>query len=453
MLSTYSADELRDLMFVLDIDLYIIPKTTKAGLARELVALCARRGRLEELMGLLAIQRPESFARTFEKVAEYTDEQDSVEKEIQRDPKMVFISHAQQDSDFAHRLAADLRNTGLKVWIATDIQPGENWVEAINRGLNESGVFLAIMSPNAVASRWVQAEVTAAIELERKGNLRFIPVDFAPAPLPLRWQMYQAISFRRDYEAGLSTLVSHLSGLEALVPPSPHILKAPAHAAGNWTHSKTEMEMVFIPAGSFVYGASTEDSMAFSDERPMLNIELPEYWIGRYPVTNRQYARFVTATGHRAPNHWEGDKPPLLKLDHAVVNVAWDSAEAFARWAGLRLVTEQEWEKAARGLDGRLFPWGNEPPSVDTCNFDLNIGDTTSVGSYSPIGDSPFGCSDMAGNVWEWTGSWYDAEEIARVLRGGSWDTNAISCRVTRREIGVPGQAIATVGFRCAAVF
>lgn len=452
VLNYYAADELRELMFRLGIDAESIPETTKSGLARQLVAYCARAGRLEQLLDLLALQRPESYGRALEKVAGHTS-QDSTKTETLRDPKMVFISHAHQDSDFAQRLAADLRDAGLRVWVAPDsIRPGEKWVEAINRGLDESGVLLAIMSPSAVASRWVQAEIAAAIELESKGSLRFVPVEFAPASLPVLWQAYQAVSFRRDYNEGLSTLVSHLSGMEDLAPTeqSQNTTAKPQVAANRTVHDHTGMEMVYIPAGPFAYGASTEDSMAYSDERPMRNIELPEYWISRYPVTNRQYAQFVVATGHRAPIHWKNNKPSPQSLDHPVVNVVWESAEAFCRWAGLRLVTEHEWEKAARGLDGRVFPWGNQLPSLNMCNFDFNVGDTTPVGLYSPAGDSPFGCGDMAGNVWEWTDSWYDAEGVARVLRGGSWETSATSCRVTRREIGVPSQAVATVGFRCA---
>jgi formylglycine-generating enzyme required for sulfatase activity len=104
-----------------------------------------------------------------------------------------------------------------------------------------------------------------------------------------------------------------------------------------------------------------------------------------------------------------------------VVQVSWDDAKAFCDWAGLVLPSEEQWEKAARGADGRRWPWGNEPPTDRHCNFNMNVKDTTPVGRYSPLGDSPFGCADMAGNVWEWTGSWFDTQQTRRVVRGGSW--------------------------------
>ena len=89
-------------------------------------------------------------------------------------------------------------------------------------------------------------------------------------------------------------------------------------------------------------------------------------------------------------------------MNHPVVYVSWNDAQSFCEWAGLFLPTEQQWEKAARGTDGRMYPWGKDPPTTDLCNFNSNVGDTTPVGRYSPQGDSPYGIVDMAGNVWEW---------------------------------------------------
>ena len=110
----------------------------------------------------------------------------------------------------------------------------------------------------------------------------------------------------------------------------------------------------------------------------------------------------------RLPAHWREGKIPQGKDHHPVVNVSWEDARSFCQWANqvtgqaLCLPTEAEWEKAARGTDGQIYPWGNQPPEDKLCNFGMNILDTTSVGSYSPQGDSPYGCADMAGNVWEW---------------------------------------------------
>ena len=170
----------------------------------------------------------------------------------------------------------------------------------------------------------------------------------------------------------------------------------PSTELPNW--QKAGIELVKIPAGKFLYG---------DDKKP---VYLDEFWIGRTPVTDRQYQVFVDATGHAPPEHWSGKRVHPAKLNHPVVFVSWDDAQAFCEWAGLFLPTEQQWEKAARGTDGRKYPWGNESPTADLCNFNKHVGDTTLVGRYSPQGDSPYGIVDMAGNVWEWC----EEKDVAR---------------------------------------
>ena len=152
------------------------------------------------------------------------------------------------------------------------------------------------------------------------------------------------------------------------------------------------------------------DKDAFGDEQPQHRLYLPEFYIGKYPVTNEQYAAFVKATRQAAPQHWKNGQIPAGKENHPVVDVSWKDAVAFCRWLSqasgktIRLPTEAEWEKAARGDDGRIYPWGDKPPTKELCNFGGNVGDTTPVGQY-PAGASPCGALDMAGNVWEWTGA------------------------------------------------
>ena len=135
------------------------------------------------------------------------------------------------------------------------------------------------------------------------------------------------------------------------------------------------------------------------------------------------------------------------KGDHPVVQVSWADAQAFCDCAGLALPTEQQWEKAARGTDGRIWPWGNEPPTTEHCNFTGKVSDTTPVGRYSPQGDSPYGCVDMAGNVLEWAASWY-TERQSRALRGGAWDYNDRVTRAAYRDYLNPRLRYAYVGFR-----
>jgi formylglycine-generating enzyme required for sulfatase activity len=196
-------------------------------------------------------------------------------------------------------------------------------------------------------------------------------------------------------------------------------------------------ELVRIPAGEFLYG----------DKRLRLN--LPEYQIARTPITVAQFAVFVNTTGF-AYFFREALKDPQ-RANHPVVNVNYYDAIAFCEWASdllgkpLRLPTEQEWEKAARGTDTREYPWGNELPDTTRCNFGSN--DTTPVGLYSPRGDSPYGCVDMAGNVCEWTRSPH--ETGGYVTRGGSWNNAAVAMRVSNRIKYLPDFPLNRVGFRC----
>jgi formylglycine-generating enzyme required for sulfatase activity len=203
------------------------------------------------------------------------------------------------------------------------------------------------------------------------------------------------------------------------------------------TRFPTDKEMVRVPAGEFIYGNQHE------------KIHLPEFWIDKAPVTNAEYARFVAAKRYDPPRHWQGQTPPSEIVNHPVINVSWNDAVAYAKWAGKHLPTEQEWEKAARGTDGRAYPWGNQQPNEQLCNFGRNTGGTTPVGKYSPEGDSPYGCVDMIGNVWEWTTSPYDSN--SKVLRGGSWYDFAVIARTAPRGNFIPTERNDYLGFRCVA--
>jgi len=185
-----------------------------------------------------------------------------------------------------------------------------------------------------------------------------------------------------------------------------------------FTHEKTGLEFVRVPAGDFLYGDNKEKRT------------LPEYWMCKTPVTNAAYKRLVTDWKYEAG-----------KENHPVVRVSWRDAVAFCEKAELELPTEEQWEKAARGTDGRTYPWGNGDPTDKLCNFDGNVGDTTPVGNYSPQGDSPYGCVDMSGNVWEWCLNKYftpedtsiDKSDDFRVIRGGSFYDDSGASRAASR--------------------
>ena len=202
--------------------------------------------------------------------------------------------------------------------------------------------------------------------------------------------------------------------------------------------------MVLIPAGEVTLGSAID-----ADENPIRTVRIAPFFLDVHPVTNAQYAEFVAATGHRAPKHWIGGAPPPGEESHPVVWLSWFDAAACATWAQKRLPTEDEWEYAARGTDGREYPWGSdfEP---DRCNCRASsLGGVSPVGSF-PAGVSPFGCHDMAGNVWEWTDSWHGDGEERRVLRGGSWGSGAMSVRACYRGRDYPSYWSNGYGLRCA---
>jgi formylglycine-generating enzyme required for sulfatase activity len=223
------------------------------------------------------------------------------------------------------------------------------------------------------------------------------------------------------------------------------------------------MRLVRIPAGEFLMGSTKlRDEYAWDDETPQHSLYLDEYLIGRTPVTVAQYAAFMMASGYKAN---EGCTNSMGK--HPITRVSWDDAAAFCRWAtqltgrNVRLPNEAEWEKAARGIDGRIWPWGDQPPDAAYCNFDCNTMSTTAVGKYSPKGDSPYGCTDMAGNVWEWTGSIlgdypYNKDDGrqdlhsrgARILRGGSYSDVGIKTRCACRHWDLPELSSSYSGLR-----
>lgn len=229
---------------------------------------------------------------------------------------------------------------------------------------------------------------------------------------------------------------------------------------------KVEHEMVMIPEGKFIMGSNDR----LPDEGPEHSVHLPDYWIDRYEVTNEQYKRFNDAQQRRSPQHFKNRTYPPGKAKHPVTFVSWHDADAYCRWAGLRLPTEQEWEKAARGIDGRMFPWGNifEIERANTPQRWANKGgegDTMPVGSFEK-GKSPYGVYDMSGNVWEWVNSWYlphpgnpqpseSYGERYRILKGGSWwDCSfyrcGISAPVFNRSFFSSKVKNASFGFRCA---
>ena len=196
------------------------------------------------------------------------------------------------------------------------------------------------------------------------------------------------------------------------------------------------IEPISIPAGRFFYGLERCATAATESFR-----------IARLPVTNAQYKAFTDATGYPPPHHWQAGAAPKGKADHPVVNVSWEDAQGFCRWAGVRLPTEVEWEKAARGADGRVYPWGDQWDQNRCNSAEAERHETCPAGRFT-LGASPYGVLDMAGNVWEWCADWYDASQAQRALRGGSFYFSHHNQRCAWRYGHYPVSRSPDFGFR-----
>jgi len=240
-------------------------------------------------------------------------------------------------------------------------------------------------------------------------------------------------------------------------------------AAFTWSAARaasaTDTSPVRVPAGAFSMGS---DSGA-ADEKPAHRVTGSAFAMDRYEVTNGRYQACVGAGACSAPSLFSSatrahyfDDPAFA--DYPVIFVSWAQAKAFCSFAGGRLPTEAEWERAAAGSDApRTYPWGESPPDCSKANFAGCVGDTDRVGRR-PAGQSPYGAFDMAGNVWEWTSDWYDAayyrtspsqdptgpaSGTLKVMRGGCWVSGAVSLRTTCRKASLPDAWAPNVGFRC----
>jgi eukaryotic-like serine/threonine-protein kinase len=268
------------------------------------------------------------------------------------------------------------------------------------------------------------------------------------------------------------------AGQTLLIPPaqdSSQVTSIPVPSATPATPVATQvsqvdgMTLVYVPSGKFLMGSPDADLKTGQEEKPQHPVYLSVYWIDQTEVTNAMYSRCVRAGVCRPPGQTRSSTRPDYFAepgfyDYPVIYVSWQDADTYCRWAGRRLPSEAEWEKAARGVDGGTYPWGEAPPEAGLANFNSQVGDTRAVGSY-PAGASPYGALDMSGNVAEWVADWYDADYYPvspasnptgpttgefRVLRGGSWYSQLRAMRAAFRLSNYPDLQSETVGFRCA---
>lgn len=462
----------------------------------------------------------------------------------------VFISYSRKDLSFVKQLALDLENAGLDVWYdVTDLGGGSRWRVEIENAIKNSQFVVVVLSPDSIASEWVEREFLFANNLKRK----IIPLMHRSCELPLNYLDLNYIDVQGDnYQhefpnllhalfvdpkivsspstkikkppftlkteyviaiiGAIATIVAALLGspliekwlspvpispvtptstMGLLISPSlsantpvsaaaytdiPSITPtAPATEAFTPTSTPLPLEitdefgvkMVLVPAGTFMMGSNSE-----SDERPVHSVSLGAFYIDEFEVTNAQYQMCAGGGPCIVPDKTGSTTHPSYYgnpqfADYPVIWVDWNMAKTYCDWRGngTRLPTEAEWEKAARGTEERIYPWG-DGIGCAYANYSGCNGDTVSVGSYRS-GKSIYGVYEMAGNVWEWVSDWYDKAYYAsagaardnpqgptggglHVLRGGSFLSGELSVRTAMRYYGPVSYKTPGVGFRCA---
>ncbi len=420
----------------------------------------------------------------------------------------IFISYSKKNRDYARALADKLLDAGFDVWIDDRIDYGDDWWQVIVKAIRECGAFLIIMTPESDTSKWVQREVALADHLPkpmfpvlRSGDL----INSETWTIFIRTQYANVLDGslpKDDFYVRLRRVVApkasrgaDVTAPELLTPPQP------ATPVGTMPASSAESNPVGAPPLRSEWGSGGEAALSLIIPQPFkwcvvpagkvtltdvdgylkepTTFDVPEFQIARYPITNAQFEVFVTAKeGWSNPAWWDysGDAKAWRKdkpqseaagfkacADCPRERVTWYAAVAFTRWlsaktgVSITLPTEQQWQRAAQGDDGRGYPWGNEW-DARKCNTDESkIGKTTPVTQY-PQGASPYGVLDMSGNVWEWCLTEWETGEVdlsgtnaRRVVRGGSWDDSRVFARAAYRNFNDPYGRFSDFGFRVCA--
>jgi len=394
----------------------------------------------------------------------------------------ILISYRREDSaDVTGRIYDRLIQQFGRETVFKDVDSiplGVDFRMYLDEQVGKCDVFLAVIGRN-----WMKAKgrngksrledpgdfVRIEIEWALKRQIPVIPVLVSGATIPLVARLppsIQDLSFRNgidvrpdpDFHRDMDRLIEDLrQQLSSLSEPQ----TKPDAQSKSVLKEKEQVEpaapsgMVKVPKGPFLYG----------DQKSRETID-HDYWIDKYPVTNETYRAFVSADGYENQQYWSDDgwkwktenniTGPLYwndmnwnKPEHPVVGVSYYEAEAYAKWAGKRLPTEQEWEKAARGEDGRQYPWGEEFDENRCNSYKFGADHTTPVSKY-PNGVSVYGCYDMAGNVYEWCVDWYDDKKGGRVIRGGSWCYRRFYLRASWRIWSSADSRSNFIGFRLA---
>ncbi|MET0399729.1 MAG: SUMF1/EgtB/PvdO family nonheme iron enzyme [Longimicrobiaceae bacterium] len=400
----------------------------------------------------------------------------------------IFLSYASQDREAASAIARCLAEQGHDVFFdREDLPPGEEFHSRIRGAIEKSHLVVFLVSPDAVdAGSYTITEVEIAEKAWKRAGGRLLPVVLRPTPLESLPPFVRSVTLlettgnvpaavaaavhragaararRRRGKIGLALAAASLVGLVTwrLAAREPAAVAVAVVAAEREPSAADGAPAVLVPGGTFTMGDD--------EESPRREVFVDSFYIDRFEVTTARYARFLAATGSlRAPDEWETLTLPAGG-DLPVVGVDWNDADAYCRWAGRRLPTEAEWEKAARGTDGRRYPWGDMQPTPRHANYGnasplTYDGGLAAVGTHG-LGDGPYGASDMAGNAGEWVADWY-AESFAsgdvrnpagpdagegKVIRGGGRYDPGDRVSAVKRFHASPDGRLDDVGFRCA---
>ena len=378
----------------------------------------------------------------------------------------IFISYRREDSSpYAGRLFDQLADRFGEEQIFMDIDTmkfGLDFVEQIQKAVQSCHVLIAVIGKTWVHIQdeegnrrldnpedFVRVEIQAALER----NIPVVPLLVGGAEIPKASDLPDPLGkLTRRHAMKMSDFRFRADATRLIEQIQEYVTEESAEGS---PVSEGPEGMVPIHKGPFLYG------------KDLVHEYIPyDYYMDIYPVTNDQYKEFMLANGYACQEYWSEEgwawkqdkqvnspgywtKNEWNKADHPVVGVSFYEAEAYASWAGKRLPTEQEWEKAARGTDGREYPWGNVFDPTKCNSLESGIAATTSVKAYTK-GISPSGCFDMAGNVDEWCTSWFDQSLNQRVIRGGSWRATPGSLRVSTRDRDTAVDRDGLLGFRLA---
>jgi formylglycine-generating enzyme required for sulfatase activity len=387
----------------------------------------------------------------------------------------IFISYASQDRELAKSIYLVLRDQGQPTFFdRADLPAGDEYHNRIREAIQKSHLFIFLLSPNALDADSYTLE---ELRIAEKAGVKLFPVVLREPAMEQIPVSIKNITFYRpagNLVASVAAEVHRIAGdrrRKRLKGLAAALLLVTAVTVGFFSLyearnqgdfiGKDDAPAVLIPAASFIMG-DDEDS-------PRRDIYLDAFYMDTYEVTVSRYAKFMNATGKvRPPEEWPGVNNPQVG-DFPVVGVDWRDANSYCRWADKRLPTEAEWERTARGSDGRMYPWGNDTPSAEQARFGRPYQNEVYKDGVAQVGkhdknQSPFGVYDLAGNVSEWVADWY-AESFSRadvrnpkgpetgtakVLRGGGWYDPPNRLTTTKRWQASPDHRSDDIGFRCA---